>query len=103
MTVDIFLKIYLLVGALLFVAGLFMVATRRNTILVLVGIELMLNASMVNLVAFNRFLPSNDGHVMVLFITLVAAASVAVALALALKIWKQKKTSNLDEYNSLRG
>jgi NADH:ubiquinone oxidoreductase subunit K len=103
MTVDIFLKIYLLLGALLFVGGLFIVATRRNIILVLVGIELMLNASMVNLVAFNRFIPEQDGHVMVLFIILVAAASVSVALALALKIWKQKSTSNLDEYNTLKG
>ena len=50
MEVDVFLKVYLLIGALLFATGVFIIATKRNTIMVLIGIELMLNASMVNLV-----------------------------------------------------
>jgi NADH-quinone oxidoreductase subunit K len=103
MDAALFLQIYLLIGALLFVSGLFIVSTRRNIIMVLAGIELMLNSSLINLVAFNRFLPGNDGHVLALFVTLVAAASLAVGLALALVLWRKMSTSNLDEYNALKG
>ena len=96
----------LLVSALLFATGFAGAVTRRHAILVLVGIELMLNAANLNLIAFWRFGPNPQamtGIIFVLFSMALAAAEAAVGLALVIAIYRHKKTSNLDEVKELRG
>ena len=74
------------------------IITRRNAIVVLMGIELILNAANLNLVAFNRHYPENvQGQVFALFVIVVAAAEAAVALAIVLKVFQQFRTIDLDE------
>jgi NADH:ubiquinone oxidoreductase subunit K len=88
----------LLVSSLLFAVGLAGALTRRNTILVLVGIELMLNAANINFVAFWRFGPHPEamtGMIFVLFAIGVAAAEAAVGLALILAVYRHTKTTDL--------
>ncbi len=89
---------FLLVSAVLFCIGVAIILTKRNAIVVLMGIELILNAANLNLVAFNRHIPQRlDGHVFALFIIIVAAAEAAVALAIVLKTYHHFQTINLDE------
>jgi len=97
---------YLIVSALLFAIGLAGALTRRNAILVLIGIELMLNAANLNFIAFWRYgtdpqVPA--GVMFVLFSIGVAAAEAAVGLALIIAIYRHYKTTNVDEVNSLKG
>jgi NADH-quinone oxidoreductase subunit K len=97
---------YLIISALLFAIGLAGAVTRRNAIVVLIGIELMLNAANLNFVAFWRFGPNPQaltGVVFVLFSIAVAAAEAAVGLALIISIYRHYKTSNLDQIESLKG
>jgi NADH-quinone oxidoreductase subunit K len=97
---------YLLVSALLFSIGLAGALTRRNAILVLVGIELMLNAANLNLIAFWRYGPNPEalsGIMFAIFAIGVAAAEAAVGLALIISIYRHYKTTNLDQIDSLRG
>jgi len=98
------LEVYLLVGAVLFVLGLFAVITRKNAIAVLMGVELILNAANINFVAFSRFSSTSlDGHIFAIFVIIMAAAEAAVALAIVLNIYNNLKTVNVDEASSLRG
>ena len=85
---------YLIVAALLFVVGLFGAFSRKNAIAVLMGIELMLNAVNINLVAFWRYLtPENiSGQVFAAMVFVVAAAEVGVGLALVISVYRNKKT-----------
>jgi NADH:ubiquinone oxidoreductase subunit K len=95
----------LLVSSLLFAVGLAGALTRRNAILVLVGIELMLNAANLNFVAFWRFGPHTealDGLVFVLFAIAVAAAEAAVGLALILAVYRHAKTTDLSRISRSR-
>jgi NADH:ubiquinone oxidoreductase subunit K len=97
---------YLLVSALLFSIGLAGALTRRNAILVLVGIELMLNAANLNFIAFWRYGPNPEaltGIMFAIFAIGVAAAEAAVGLALIISIYRHYKTTNLDQINSMRG
>jgi NADH:ubiquinone oxidoreductase subunit K len=97
---------YLLISALLFAIGLAGAVTRRNAIIVLVGIELMLNAANLNFIAFWRFGPHPEeltGVVFVLFSIAVAAAEAAVGLALIISIYRHYKTSNIDQMESMKG
>jgi NADH-quinone oxidoreductase subunit K len=97
---------YLVISALLFAIGLAGALTRRNGIVVLIGIELMLNAANLNFIAFWRFGPDPQaltGIVFVLFSIAVAAAEAAVGLALIIAIYRHYKTANVDQVNSLRG
>ena len=97
---------YLIISALLFAIGLAGSVTRRNAIVVLIGIELMLNAANLNFIAFWRFGPNPEaltGVVFVLFSIAVAAAEAAVGLALIISIYRHYKTSNVDQINSLKG
>ena len=97
---------YLLVSALLFSIGLACALTRRNAILVLVGIELMLNAANLNFIAFWRYGPNPEaltGIMFAIFAIGVAAAEAAVGLALIISIYRHYKTTNLDQINSMRG
>ena len=97
---------YLLVSALLFSIGLAGALTRRNAILVLVGIELMLNAANLNFIAFWRYGPNPEaltGIMFAIFAIGVAAAEAAVGLALIISIYRHYKTTNLDQIHSMRG
>jgi NADH:ubiquinone oxidoreductase subunit K len=97
---------YLLVSALLFSIGLAGALTRRNAILVLVGIELMLNAANLNFIAFWRYGPNPEaltGIMFAIFAIGVAAAEAAVGLALIISIYRHYKTTNLDQIDSMRG
>src|SRR5262245_47201317 len=97
---------YLLVGALLFCIGLAGALTRRNAIVVLIGIELMLNAANLNFIAFWRFGPNAEalhGVMFVIFSIAVAAAEAAVGLALIIAIYRHYKTANVDEVDRMKG
>jgi NADH:ubiquinone oxidoreductase subunit K len=97
---------YFLISALLFSIGLAGALTRRNAILVLVGIELMLNAANLNFIAFWRYGPNPEaltGIMFAIFAIGVAAAEAAVGLALIISIYRHYKTTNLDQLNSMRG
>jgi len=97
---------YLLLSALLFSVGLAGALTRRSAILVLVGIELMLNAANLNFIAFWRYGPNPEqytGIIFVIFSVGVAAAEAAVGLALIIAIYRHYKTTNLDNIDVLKG
>jgi NADH:ubiquinone oxidoreductase subunit K len=97
---------YLLLSAGLFCTGLIGVMLRRNAIILLASIELMLNAANINFVAFWRFHPSSEdvsGLVMVLFTIAIAAAEAAVGLALVISIYRHYRTTNPDTLNELKG
>ena len=97
---------YLILSALLFAIGLAGALTRRNAIIVLIGIELMLNAANLNFIAFWRYGPNPQaltGIIFVIFSIGVAAAEAAVGLALIIAIYRQHKTANVDQINSLKG
>jgi NADH:ubiquinone oxidoreductase subunit K len=97
------IEIYLLVAAFLFCLGLFVVITRRNGIMALIGIELIMNAANLNFVAFSRVQPDRiGGQMSALFGIVVAAAEVAIALAIVLNVYKQYRTVHLDEIDSLK-
>jgi NADH:ubiquinone oxidoreductase subunit K len=97
---------YLLLSALLFSIGLAGAITRRNAILALIGIELMLNAANLNFIAFWRFGPNPEaltGLMFVIFSIAIAAAEAAVGLALIIAIYRHYQSLNLDEMNNLKG
>lgn len=97
---------YLILSALLFCIGLAGAMTRRNGIIVLVCIELMLNAANLNFIAFWRFGPNPEaltGMMFVLFSIAIAAAEAAVGLALVMAIHRHHRTANIDEAAALKG
>ena len=95
---------YLTLGAILFCIGLYGALTKRNAVLVLLSIELMLNAVNLNLVAFSKLgvLPSVKGQLFSLFNIAVAAAEVAVGIAILIALFRHKGTVNADEMNMLK-
>ena len=93
---------YLVLSAALFTLGVVGVMTRRNVIIVLMSIELMLNAVNINLVAFSHHLENAVGQVFAVFIVVVAAAEAAVGLGIILAFYRNKETVNIDEMNLLR-
>jgi NADH-quinone oxidoreductase subunit K len=95
----------LLLAAGLFCIGLFGVLTRRNAVGVLLGVELMLNAVNINLVAFWRYIEPQlvAGQVFALFVVVVAAAEAAVGLALIISLYRSRQTINIDEADTLKG
>mgnify|MGYP000282605450 CR=1 FL=1 len=96
----------LLISALLFAIGLAGALTRRNAIIVLIGIELMLNAANLNFIAFWRFSEHPEaltGIMFVIFSIGVAAAEAAVGLALIIAIYRHCQTTNLDQIDSMKG
>jgi len=100
------LQSYLLLSSLLFSIGLAGALTRRNAILVLIGIELMLNSANLNFIAFWRYSPSPTkltGIIFAIFSISVAAAEAAVGLAIILAAYRHSKTTDLDKMNSLKG
>ncbi|HEX6009287.1 MAG TPA: NADH-quinone oxidoreductase subunit NuoK [Actinomycetota bacterium] len=96
------LPIVLLFSAALFSIGVYGVLARRNGVLVLMSIELMLNAVNINLVAFSQALGSLAGQVFALFVIAVAAAEVGIGLAIVILIYRNRETINIDEVNLLK-
>jgi NADH:ubiquinone oxidoreductase subunit K len=96
---------YLLLGALLFVCGVVCMATKRNAIGVLMGVELVLNGASINFVAFARFNPAFqiEGQVFALFVIVLAAAEAAVALAIVLNFYNNHTTVDVDTAEDLKG
>ncbi|HEY8399882.1 MAG TPA: NADH-quinone oxidoreductase subunit NuoK [Cytophagaceae bacterium] len=98
------LKEYLLISAILFIIGLMIIITKRNSIFILIGIELILNAANLNFVAFSKYDPVQlQGQVFSLFIIIIAAAEAAVGLAIILKVYSYFRTANVDEIDDLKG
>ncbi len=93
---------YLALGAILFAIGAVGVLTRRNFILILMAIELMLNGVNITLVAFSRFYANMAGQIFVIFIVTVAAAEAAVGLALVIALFRGRDTLNVDEIHLLK-
>jgi NADH:ubiquinone oxidoreductase subunit K len=99
---------YLAVGAVLFVTGVICMATKRNALGILMGVELVLNGANINLVAFgSKYLRSEslglDGSLMALFVIILAAAEAAVALAIALNFYNNHSTIDVDRADELKG
>jgi NADH:ubiquinone oxidoreductase subunit K len=99
------LEHYLILSAILFGMGLWIALAKRNAIIILMGIELMLNAVNLTLIAFNRFvegLGRLSGQTFVIFVITVAAAEAAVALALAVSVYRNRTTVLIDEIDLLK-
>ena len=94
---------FLMVGAALFCIGLYMIISKHNAIQILIGIELMLNAAILNLVAFGKYDKiANSGQIFALFAIVLAAATTAVALAIILNVYKKYKTIDPGRINNLK-
>ena len=94
---------YLVVSSFLFSFGIYAIITRKNAILVLMGIELILNAANINFVAFSRYGNFGlNGQIMALFVIVLAAAEAAIALAIVLNIYKTFGHVNVDEIDNLK-
>ena len=102
---EIGLNHYLLLGALLFVCGLLCMATKRNAIGVLIGVELVLNGANINFLAFAHFNPAFEieGMVMALFVIVLAAGEAAVALAIVLNFYNNHLSVDVDTAEELKG
>jgi NADH:ubiquinone oxidoreductase subunit K len=96
------LPLVLFFSAALFSAGVYGVLARRNAVLVLMSIELMLNAVNVNLVGFSARLHDMTGQIFTLFVIAVAAAEVGIGLAIVILIFRNRETINVDEVNLLK-
>jgi len=102
---DVGLKYYLIIGAVLFVCGALCMATKRNAIGVLIGVELVLNGANINFVAFAHYNPAFEieGMVFALFVIVLAAAEAAVALAIVLNFYNNHMTVDVDTAEELKG
>ena len=96
------LTYYMILSALVFLIGLVGVLIRRNIIIILLSIELMLNATNINFVAFSHYLNNIAGQVFVFFTLTVAAGEVAVGLAIIIALYRGKATVNVEELNLMK-
>ncbi|MGB0454024.1 MAG: NADH-quinone oxidoreductase subunit NuoK [Bacteriovoracaceae bacterium] len=97
------LSSYLFLSFVLFISGIIVMVARKNVVAMLLGIELILNACAVTFVAYTRFLNHNlDGHVMSLFIIVIAAAEAAVGLAIVIRFFQLKETVHIDDATELQ-
>ena len=96
------LEHYLVVSAILFCLGLLGVIMRRNLLVIYMGLELMLNAANLALVAFSRFNNNLDGQVFVFFIITVAAAEVAVGLALIVALYRKREAAHVEDLTTMK-
>ena len=94
---------FLLLGAVLFCTGVYGVIARKNAVMVLMSIELILNSVNINLLAFSQLHNNLDGNVFALYIIAVAAAEVGVGLAMVLLIYRNRKSISLDELSEMKG
>ena len=96
------LSSYLIIGLILFIAGLVVIISRKNIIAVLLGMELIMNAAALNFVAYSRFSNSNiDGHIFSLFIIMIAAAEAAVGLAIVIRFFQLRESIHIDDASLL--
>ena len=103
MLADVPVSYYLLLSAILFTIGAGGVLIRRNVIIVLMCVEMMMNAVNLTFIAFASYLDSATGQIFVFMIMAVAAVEVAIGLALLVELNRHKRTVNIDEINSLKG
>jgi NADH:ubiquinone oxidoreductase subunit K len=94
---------FLLLGAVLFCIGVYGVIARKNAVMVLMSIELILNSVNLNLLAFSQLHGNVDGNTFALYIIAVAAAEVGVGLALVLLVYRNRKSIALDELSEMKG
>lgn len=100
---EIGLTHFLVVGALVFLAGMFCVLTRRNAIGILMGVELILNSANINYLAFSRYSSTSyDGHLFAIFVIMLAAAEAAIGLAIVLGIYQTFHTIDVEATDTLR-
>jgi NADH-quinone oxidoreductase subunit K len=97
------LSSYLFISTILFLAGIVVVIARKNIVAILLGIELILNASALNFVAYTKFVNQNlDGHIFPLFIIIVAAAEAAVGLAIVIRFYQIRESIHIDDAAQLQ-
>ena len=94
---------FLLLSAALFCIGVFGVIARKNAVMVLMSVELILNSVNLNLVAFALMNDNIDGHVFALFVIAVAAAEVGVGLGMVLMVYRNRRSISLDELSEMKG
>ncbi|MGA0819491.1 MAG: NADH-quinone oxidoreductase subunit NuoK [Ilumatobacteraceae bacterium] len=94
---------FLLLAAILFAIGVYGVLARKNAVMVLMSIELILNAVNLNLIAFAKRLQSIDGNTFALYVIAIAAAEVGVGLAMVLLIFRNRRSIALDELSEMKG
>ena len=94
---------FLMLGAVLFCIGVYGVIARKNAVMVLMSIELILNSVNINLLAFALRNGSTDGHVFALYVIAVAAAEVGVGLAMVLLMYRNRRSVGLDELSEMKG
>lgn len=96
---------YLVLAAVIFCCGVFVMATKRNAIGILIGVELVLNSAGLNFVAFDRYLAETrlDGQIATLFIIVLAAGGAAVGVAICINLYKNLSSVDVDQANRLRG
>jgi len=96
---------FILVGAAMFSMGLYGVITRRNAVLVLASVELMLAAVNINLVSFDIYVQDqlHSGQILALFVIALAAAEVGIGIAIILMIYRNRQSANVDELNLMKG
>jgi NADH:ubiquinone oxidoreductase subunit K len=94
---------FLLLAAVLFCIGVFGVISRRNAVMVLMSIELILNSVNLNLIAFSLMNDNQDGHVFAIYVIAIAAAEVGVGLAMVLMIYRNRRSISLDELSEMKG
>lgn len=99
------LESYLLLGAAVFAIGLFGALSKKSAILILLSVELMLNAVNINLIAFSNFITplTMKGQIFSIFVIVVAACEVALGLAIVLMLYRRRQTLEVDKYNMLKG
>ncbi len=97
------LNLFLILSAALFCLGIYGVLARRNAVLILMSVELMVNAVTINLVAFGAFLGTITGQIFALFVITLAAAEVGIGLAIVLLIFRNRVSVNVDEVDMLKG
>jgi NADH-quinone oxidoreductase subunit K len=101
--IQVGLNHFLVVSTLLFSMGIYGIVTRKNAVMVLMGVELILNSANINFIAFTRYGNFGlQGHLIALFVIVLAAAEAAIALAIVLNIYKTLATVNVDEVDSLK-
>lgn len=94
---------YLVIASALFLCGIMVMIARKSIIAILLGIELILNASALNFVAYSRFGGNMDGQIFPLFIIIVAAAEAAVGLAIVIRFFQLRETIHVDDASLLQG
>jgi len=98
------LDFFLFLGTFLFSLGIFIVITKRNLIVVLIGLELIFNAANINLIAFSQYdAQLLQGQMFALFVMIIATAEAAIALAIVIRLYQHFKSSNIDEFTILKG